>query len=314
VEDNGGTIIEPIASAISVIIPAYNAADYVGRAIESALAQTYPPLEILVIDDGSTDATAETVARYPAPVRLLRQPNGGPGAARNHGAREAKSEWLALLDADDVWLPHKLETQVAYTASPSVAVIHSPACDSRCIMPLKATFEALWNGNFISNTSALIRRSAFEQIGGYNEERILIGLEDYNLWLRLAHAGHEIVCCPVPTHNYTPAQGNLSSQTDRILGATIANIDDLARMLRLDPRMVRKKKADLYNHAGRGYIYAHAFSSARRVLAESLRLQPSVFRFSLWVATFMPQPILKWSHGIVRSIMNRGLTAKNSSA
>src|SRR5215831_9228869 len=96
---------------ISVVIPAYNAEGCVGRAIESALSQTHRPIEVLVVDDGSLDGTSEVVASYPAPVRLLRKANGGPASARNLAAREARGDWLALLDADDSWLPEKLERE-----------------------------------------------------------------------------------------------------------------------------------------------------------------------------------------------------------
>src|SRR5687767_11564824 len=95
--------------SVSVIIPAYNAALWVGRAIESALRQTVPPAEILVVDDGSSDDTAKTVEPYAPLVRLIRRDNGGPAAARNTGAKASLGGWLALLDSDDAWLPTKLE-------------------------------------------------------------------------------------------------------------------------------------------------------------------------------------------------------------
>ena len=97
----------------SVLIPAYNVSGIIGRAIRSAAAQTFPPLEILVIDDCSTDNTVEVVralARDIPSVRLLSTPaNGGPSAARNVGLREAKADWIALLDADDAWKPGRLK-------------------------------------------------------------------------------------------------------------------------------------------------------------------------------------------------------------
>jgi hypothetical protein len=92
----------------SVIIPAYNAAAFVARAIDSVLAQTWPAHEILVVDDGSSDDTAQVVARYGAPVRYLRQDNAGVSAARNAGARAATGDWLAFLDADDWYYPERL--------------------------------------------------------------------------------------------------------------------------------------------------------------------------------------------------------------
>ena len=98
---------------VSCIIPAFNSARYVGEAIESALAQTYPPAEIIVIDDGSTDGTADVVAAYKNHVRYLRQTNAGPAAARNFGLRVASGDFMALLDADDIWHPEKLDRQMS---------------------------------------------------------------------------------------------------------------------------------------------------------------------------------------------------------
>ena len=99
---------------VSVVIPTYNRAYIVGRTIESVLAQTYSPVEILVIDDGSTDDTPAVVGRFGDRVRYIRQPNGGVAVARNHGFAEARGEFVALLDSDDEWLPWKLEAQVAF--------------------------------------------------------------------------------------------------------------------------------------------------------------------------------------------------------
>ena len=187
--------------SISVIIPAYNSAGCVGRAIDSVLAQTYPVLEVLVVDDGSTDNTAQVVESYPVPVRLLRQPNGGPAAARNHGAREAQGEWLALLDADDSWLPQKLERQASFTNKPMVGLVHSfreGNCESAAISGI-VSFDRLWKRNCVTTSSVLLRKSAFEQVGGFDTDRVLIGVEDYHLWLRMAAAGWEIATCPEGT-------------------------------------------------------------------------------------------------------------------
>src|SRR6266550_4530573 len=98
---------------ISVVVPTYNGATLVADAVRSILSQTVPPREILVVDDGSTDDTPEVCAKFPAPVRYIRQPNGGVSAARNRGIAEARGDWIALADADDVWLPTKLEVQLA---------------------------------------------------------------------------------------------------------------------------------------------------------------------------------------------------------
>lgn len=98
---------------VSTIIPAFNGERFIGQAIESALAQTYTNIEIIVVDDGSTDATREVVAQYAGRVAYLHQPNAGVAAARNRGIREAHGDFIALLDQDDVWRCDKIKIQVA---------------------------------------------------------------------------------------------------------------------------------------------------------------------------------------------------------
>lgn len=102
-----------ILPTVSCIIPAFNCARYLGEAIDSVLAQTYRPAEIIVIDDGSTDGTADVAASYKSYVRYLHQTNSGPAAARNHGLRVANGDFMALLDADDIWHPEKLDRQMS---------------------------------------------------------------------------------------------------------------------------------------------------------------------------------------------------------
>jgi glycosyltransferase involved in cell wall biosynthesis len=97
-------------NTVSVVIPAFNSAKYIGEAIQSVLEQTLVSFEVLVVDDGSTDDTAEVVQRYP--VQYFRQENAGPSAARNTGMTKAKGEFVAFLDSDDLWLPQKLAVQL----------------------------------------------------------------------------------------------------------------------------------------------------------------------------------------------------------
>jgi GT2 family glycosyltransferase len=277
--------------SVSVIIPAYNAARFVGNAIESALGQTVPPLEVIVIDDGSGDGTAEVVARFPAPVRLVRQSNGGPAAARNHGARVATGEWLALLDADDRWLPHKLETQLPYTEDERVGVVHArqPGAEA----PPRLTFEQLWECNRIDNSSVLIRKQAFADAGGFDEARELIGVEDYNLWLRLAALSWEIVCCPQVLWEYAPAAGSLSSQQERFARAELCNAQKIAEQLNLSKAMTRRKVLSIYEQYGRNLFYYREMTAARRLFAHSLREAPSLRRLAWWMATYTPVPLLE---------------------
>ncbi|MGH9463241.1 MAG: glycosyltransferase family 2 protein [Vicinamibacteria bacterium] len=107
---------------VSVVIPCYNGAAFLRETLASVLAQTHPVLEVIVVDDGSTDDSAEIAASFGPPVRVIRQPNQGESVARNRGVRESRGEWIAFLDADDAWLPNRIEAQFAQCPPDAVAV------------------------------------------------------------------------------------------------------------------------------------------------------------------------------------------------
>lgn len=187
--------VEPFT--VSVVIPAYNAAWCVGRAIESVLAQQFRDFELLVVDDGSTDGTAAVLARYGDAIRVVRQPNGGLSNARNAGIRESRGEFVAFLDADDWWLPEKLGRQIALMRErPELGFISTAA---RVEDPegrlLNVWACAKWEGSFLvhlfgsnagvagSGSAVVARRALFRLVGGFDET--LRSLEDIDMWMRL---------------------------------------------------------------------------------------------------------------------------------
>lgn len=193
---------------VSVIIPAYNAAGLIERTLSSVLNQTYSRLEVLVVDDGSTDQTAavvEAMTRRDPRIILLRQSNSGVAAARNLGIEQAKGEFIAPLDADDLWYPTQLQRQIdCFLSNPaSVGVVYSWSIDIDADDCPTGGFHAatiegdvhttLLCHNFLGNASCtMIRRSSLLSVGGYNSELRLQqaqGCEDWDLYLRLA------ACC-----------------------------------------------------------------------------------------------------------------------
>ncbi|PWG61714.1 glycosyltransferase family 2 protein [Spiribacter halobius] len=192
---------QPDAPLVSVVVPAYNAAWCLARAVDSVLAQDYRPIEVLVVDDGSTDATAAIAEGYGDPVRLIRKPNGGLSSARNAGIAEAKGELIAFLDADDWWLPGKLQAQVELMqAQPGLAFCSTATrvvdaegddrgvwgCPAVTRSPLHAIFER--NAAVAGSGSAVLaRREALKQAGPFDEA--LRSLEDVDQWMRLASVG-----------------------------------------------------------------------------------------------------------------------------
>ncbi len=276
---------------VSVIIPAYNAAAYIVRTIDSALAQTHRPLEILVIDDGSKDRTAEIVAAMPPPVRLIRKENGGPASARNVGAREAKGTWLALLDADDIWQPGKLAAQLQLGSDPSVGLIHCLPDHRNTIVADELTFEMMWDQNWIINSSVLIRREAFESIGGFNEARELISVEDYNFWVQVAASPWRIVTCQQILVHYIRGIG-ISSNADRFMKASLFNVEDLGRKLHLPASVIQKKRNEIVFGFGLKALYERELPTARRLFWRAWVDAPSIRNGVHLVVSAMPERVL----------------------
>jgi glycosyltransferase involved in cell wall biosynthesis len=176
---------------ISVVIPVFNGASYVAQAIESVLDQTLAPTEVVVVDDGSSDSTPKIIQRFPPPVVYRRQANQGPGAARNHGIRESKGEFLAFLDSDDLWLPEKSQLQkAALDEDPQLNLVFCNMSQFRSPeLPADATAgpacdESVRPSPLIS--CMLARRTAFERVGPLRRD---LKAEFVDWYMRAREAG-----------------------------------------------------------------------------------------------------------------------------
>ncbi len=216
---------------LSVVIPAFNAATTVRAAVASTLRQTMPVSEAIVVDDGSTDATADVVAGIDDPrVRLISRRNGGPSAARNAGIAAAHGEWIAFLDADDLWLPQYVEsamTALRAAPNPGFAYTDAYAFDAvrgqirvesmgevmGAVVPPPRDREgflvALLRRNFVF-TSAVVPATVLAAVGGYDEALRLS--EEYDLWLRILVAGFDAVWMGGPLAIYRLHPGQTSRQ------------------------------------------------------------------------------------------------------
>lgn len=184
---------------VSIVLPTYNRAYIIKRALQSILAQTYQDFELLVIDDGSTDNTREVVESFKDPrIHFIQCSHQGGAAARNTGIREAKGAYIAFQDSDDEWLPSKLEKQVTllskasfdigvvytgcYKTSKSGEKIYIPSDEIK--QKEGNVYKEMLIGNFVTNQVALVRKECFEQLGGYDES--LPGMHELDLWLRIS--------------------------------------------------------------------------------------------------------------------------------
>jgi glycosyltransferase involved in cell wall biosynthesis len=190
--------MESINAQVSIIIPCYNYARFLPDALASVLAQTFTDWELIVVDDGSTDATLATarqlMAQHPdRRIQVFQQPNSGPAAARNTGAARANGTYLLFLDADDMLAPTLLERTVAILCEqPAVGFVYTGMRlfgQDRHEWPSAAfDLRRLALDNYVL-PHALVRRAAWEQVGGFDPARSLWGFEDWDFWLRVATSG-----------------------------------------------------------------------------------------------------------------------------
>lgn len=206
-----------------MVIPAYNAARYVASAIDSALGQTYPAVEIIVVDDGSKDGMSGILDGYAQAGKIIRirQENKGLAAARNVGIRASCGEYVALLDADDLFLPEKLARQAAYLdMHPECGISYCGLWHFDDAAPKKLltlnyayysgtdVFPALLKKNFVNPLSVVMRRSVFD-VAGYFDETLRRS-EDWDFWVRAAYAGIRFDYLPEPLAKYRMSAGSLS--------------------------------------------------------------------------------------------------------
>lgn len=242
---------------VSVIIPAFNAAGTILRAIDSVRAQEIAALEIIVVDDGSSDGTAEVVDKNIRPgerIKLQRMPkNSGVSAARNTGIRLARGTFLAFLDADDIWLPGKLQKQIdAMEQDHAITLV---SCNSRLLsqagVPLKEghmnrppvegddAWKTLLVYNFIPTPTVLARCSLVRELGGFDES-LAVG-EDLDLWIRLALRGKVVVLRDILTNYYDSAGSLMKRHRDRTLDIVVPMLERhlVAQRARLSIREIR---------------------------------------------------------------------------
>ena len=303
---------------ISVVIPTYNCARYLPLALDSALAQTRPADEIIVVDDGSSDDSQTLVEqRYGSRVRYIRQVNAGPAAARNNGIRAASGDVIGFLDADDIWFPETLaHVADCIDSLPQVALVSADkqAIDSDGVVtapswwdrngvrealyadggrPIEAPLARLVRTNFINTSLAFVRRTALDDVGLF-DETIRYG-EDYELWLRIA-ARHAVVCLPEVLGQYRLHQNNTTRATEPMLKDFVV----VSRKLREWGRSALKAAgidadrtvSDALCDLGYWYFCAGRMPEARDRLGESLREQLNLRAFKYMLASLLPATAL----------------------
>ena len=195
-----------VKSMVSIIIPAYNCASYLTETVNSVQQQTYPHFEIIIVNDGSTDATlsvAQQLAQNDARIKVLSQSNSKQGKTRNKGVAAASGKYIAFLDGDDIWLPNKIELQIAALEEQGVDLVFSDGfiCLNNDLNLREHTFqitqkifdrndlELFYRQNQVPTSTVLCTKAAFDKAGGFDEELEVQNCEDYLLWVRMLDKG-----------------------------------------------------------------------------------------------------------------------------
>ena len=284
-----------MSGKVSVVIPTYNRESFITKAIDSVEAQTYRNVEVVVIDDGSTDNTRSLLERrYGEKVRYFYQENKGIAAARNTGIRESSGDYIAFLDSDDYWVPEKLERQMElFRKHPEYGMVASQ-CASVLLdgsfrdknRPGKSgwVFTDLFIKNFIRTSSAVITRECLDRVGLFDEE--LKECEEYDLWLRIAAkypVGFINESLAVYTDN--PLGTCIDSLVGRLFRLKVLEKDYLEKML--PKKLYNRRIAENCHHIGRHYQKRGNRQEALSYLRRAQHLSPWYIKNLLFLVYYL---------------------------
>jgi glycosyltransferase involved in cell wall biosynthesis len=303
---------------VSVVIPAYNMARFVGLSVESVLAQTDVSLEVIVVDDGSTDETPAALAAFGDRIRTIRIENsGGPSRPRNTAILAARGRHVAFLDADDIMLPGKLSAQVAALDNhPQTCLVFTdfrkidtegqvldesrmsefkqfrshlqPLPDTTLqLMPAQAAYSTLLHGNFIGTSSVVCRRDAVIAAGLFDET--LHNFEDRDLWFRMARGQGDLLFLDRVLHAYRKHGSGITDQGWHLYPAMIQSFKREAAIATAprDRAVINRMLRTLLLACGNGLRTEGEYARARQLIAESWRLGASTTAALSWLRALL---------------------------
>ncbi|MCX7590743.1 MAG: glycosyltransferase family 2 protein [Kiritimatiellae bacterium] len=298
-----------MSPAVSVVIPTFNCARFLGEAVESALRQTFEDCEVVVVDDGSTDETPSVLAGFGSRIRVIRQKNLGAAAARNTGIRETHGPFLAFLDADDRWKPEKLRRQMeVLEREQDFPIVHTDSSvideQGRIITPSAnqqrqshsgMVFEEFFVNpvSVVLTSSVVVARKCLDAVGGFDTHFPI--LQDLHLFLRLAMK-YSIFYIPEPLVEYRMRRGSLTRSNvvqnilehERIITTIVEQYPDYFRS-RCD--LVRRAWLNHHFHSARALFHHGAIRESRPHFYKSLFRRPTALLYLL--ATFFLRRVPK---------------------
>ena len=311
---------------ISIITPAYNASEFLSQTVASALAQTFRDFELLIVDDGSTDDTrniALTWARTDPRIRILTRPHGGPSAARNTAIADARGQYFALLDSDDLWHPTFLDAQMSIlTSSRTVDIVTGNAYnlggarDGEPINPISKSCPQLSLRDILERENSVFimsvfRRAVVERITGF-DERLPLN-EDYDFWIRAAHAGFVFVRNPVPLGHYRRRPDSISANEIEMITGILRVFRNARELCGDRPRelaVIRKQLARFEEErllaSAKANLVGRNFAAASDDFNSLLDVRRDLMTATVARLSRYAPVMLLWAYRLKRALRRRG--------
>ncbi len=286
---------------VSIITPTYNCATFLPEAIDSVIAQTYQDYELLLIDDGSKDHTAKLATdyqrRFPTKIRYIYQDNQGLANARNTAIRAATGEFFALLDADDVWLPKRLEEEVRVMESdPQIGLVHANInwiAEDGTLIGIAERDQRYLSGPMFENIflrradiacpTVLFRKAACDRVGLFDPNLARLGCEDRELWLRIAQE-FKVVYLNQVLANYRQRMTSMSRNREKMLAARRYVVNKMCVPGGPYANLKGQALGKIHRDLGDESLLAGHYSQARREYLESIRF--NCFTPWTWINLF----------------------------
>jgi len=288
---------------ISIITPTYNRATSLPRALESIFDQTFKNWEIIIIDDGSTDTTQEILKKFQEQnknvICIKHDKNKGVTAARNTGLHEAKGDYIAFLDSDDVWLPQKLEKQLeVFNRSPDIGLVYTGALfinEKGGEQRIKnATVEGYIYEQEIafnpigSPSRVMVKREVFEKVGMFDENFSV--LEDWEMWIRITKT-YPVRSINEPLIHYFESADSMSINTEKLISG-YKNLWNKIDLVSLSASI----QAEHYLRLGHRLCYYGATQEGRSYIWKAVKIQPTRFKIIfIWMLSALPENIYRWT-------------------
>lgn len=285
---------------VSVIMPTFNSARFIGPAVETVLAQTYPHIELIVVNDGSTDETEAVLAPYSHRIRLIQQTNQGASAARNTGIQAAQGTYITFLDADDLLKPDKIALQVAVLeARPDVGLVYSGwhyvrEDDLQVVGEMRPRQEGnvfadlILRRMFLIPGAVMVRRELFTQVGLFDVN--LVVAEDTDLWIRLAYAGCAFAAVPLPLMQYRLVAQSLTTKITRQAENELARLDKFFAQPDLPTAVLALKEqayAILHYEFASKYFHQDDMNKGQEHIRQATNLCPALAQDADWLVEWL---------------------------